>query len=35
VSRTVARVAEARGVEPSVLGAQTADNAKRLFSLPI
>jgi TatD DNase family protein len=35
VSRTVARVAEARGVEPSVLGAQTVDNAKRLFSLPI
>ena len=35
VSRTVSRVAEARGVEPSVLGAQTVENAKRLFALPI
>jgi TatD DNase family protein len=35
VRRTVARVAEARGVEASELGAQTADNAIRFFSLPL
>ena len=33
VSRTVQRVAEARGVNPSELGAQAATNAVRLFSL--
>jgi len=35
VSRTVARVAQARGVEPAVMGKQTAQNAIRLFSLPL
>jgi TatD DNase family protein len=35
VSRTVARVAQARGVEPSMLGAQTGDNTIRLFSLSL
>lgn len=35
VSRTVQRVAEARGADPSELAAQAAVNAIRLFSLPL
>ncbi|MEO8563363.1 MAG: TatD family hydrolase [bacterium] len=33
VSFTVARLASARGVDASTIGAQTADNARRLFGL--
>lgn len=35
VSHTIARIAEIRGVETPALAAQTADNAIRLFSLPL
>jgi TatD DNase family protein len=33
VTFTVARLASARGIDPSELGARTADNARRLFGL--
>ena len=33
VSFTVARLAQARGVEASALGALTVENARRLFAL--
>jgi TatD DNase family protein len=35
VSRTVARLAEARGTSPETLGARTGENARRLFGLAI
>jgi len=35
VSRTVARVADARGIDASALGAQAAANTVRLFKLPL
>jgi len=35
VRRTLERVAQVRGVDASALGAQTADNAIRLFALPL
>src|SRR5205823_21189 len=35
VNFTVARVAAARGVDPTLLGAMTAANAERFFDLPI
>lgn len=34
VSFTVARLAQAHGVEPATLGAHTVENARRLFALP-
>ena len=35
VARTVERLATLRGIDPAALGSRTAENASRLFGLPV